>query len=102
MQPRQAASECVTWERQLVYLCYYLCYLHERLGAGFVAQAGALDWAVRVMAPSAKYHGLCVCARSVFGAGYILGYILPSATVQVRPIYWVKGCAGSVFGFTVV
>jgi hypothetical protein len=53
--------------------------------------AGALGWAV--MAPSDKYHRLCVCARFVLGfpmpADYILSDILPSATAQLRPIDWV-------------
>ena len=54
---RQAASEClVIWERQRGYL-------QEHLGAGFVAQAVALGWAVRVMAPSEKYHRLGVSSN---------------------------------------
>ena len=71
-----------------------------------MAQAGALDWTVRVMAPSDKYHRLCVCARFVLGfpmpADYILSDILPSATAQLRPIDRVWCCAGSVFGCRVV
>jgi hypothetical protein len=54
---RRTASECVViWERQRGYL-------QEHLGAGFVAQAVALGWAVRVMAPSDKYHRLGVSSN---------------------------------------
>ena len=94
MQPRQAASECVTWERQLGYLCYYLCYLHERLGAGAVSWRRRARWTGRSgswrrTSTTGSVFAPDLCLGSLCHTGYILGDILPSATVQVRPIYWV-------------
>jgi len=95
MQPRQAASECVTWERQLGYLCYYLCYLHERLGAGAGSWRRRARWTGRSgswrrrTSTTGSVFAPDLCLGSLCHAGYMLGDILPSATAQVRPIYWV-------------
>ena len=54
---RRSVDELLlVWERQRGYL-------HEHLGAAFMAQAGALGWAVRVMAPAEKFHRLGVSSN---------------------------------------